>query len=522
MAQEKIACPSCGGMGIIGSVCEYCGSVIQMPFPITFEHEKGKVGRKVMAEQYADKISKYQSVSGYYGDLAIVSIGGRFGCINKHGDLIIGLTNDEIVPNTDDSLFFVRTNGKTALYNFVGRKLVDFIYDDIEITLSGFFKGCMGKYYGLINKEGEEIVSVNSQYEDIIDTNCGFFQVRRGKYWGIIKSNGDIAVSFEKEYQNIDAIENGLFQACKKGHWGIINTEGREILPFIYERIFFHGNLYRLQEIQTEKWGIMNLDMQIIIPCEYDGCYIDGLYIKIRKKWKRGLYSIEKQKMLLPCVYDDLKIKTLCAIIVQNDGDKKNVGLYGLKKESILLPCTYDDICMQGEFIIVKKWANNLKQYYLHGLYRFQNEELLEILPCTYRQILIKDYWIKVQKEEVNGWGIVKFTGEVLIPCQYDKIDYDCSGSYLELFYANSGKPSLKVKICKDNVLFNKENVSNSAIKYPIAGVLSLLVTILFFLLDFNATVLDDYYLINTVMSVFFPLLTIFLFVYYFIRNHKA
>lgn len=84
MTHEKTACPSCGGMGIVGSVCEYCGSVIQLSTPI---YEKGlpKTERKtVSGEQYAEKISKYQTVGGYCnGKLAIVSIGQRFGLIDK-------------------------------------------------------------------------------------------------------------------------------------------------------------------------------------------------------------------------------------------------------------------------------------------------------------------------------------------------------------------------------------------------------------------------------------------------------
>lgn len=83
MAHEKTTCPSCGGMGIVGSVCEYCGSVIQLSTPIL---EKGlsKMGKKTISgEQYAEKISKYQKVGEYHGKLAIVSIGQRFGLIDR-------------------------------------------------------------------------------------------------------------------------------------------------------------------------------------------------------------------------------------------------------------------------------------------------------------------------------------------------------------------------------------------------------------------------------------------------------
>lgn len=55
MAQEKIACPFCGGLGGVGSICEYCGSVIQLSTPIL---EKGlpKTEKKTISgEQYAEK-----------------------------------------------------------------------------------------------------------------------------------------------------------------------------------------------------------------------------------------------------------------------------------------------------------------------------------------------------------------------------------------------------------------------------------------------------------------------------------
>lgn len=99
MAQEKIACPFCGGLGGVGSICEYCGSVIQLSTPIL---EKGlpKTEKKTISgEQYAEKISKYQTVGEYHGKLAIVSIGQRFGLIDRNGDLRVGLEYDNIVSN---------------------------------------------------------------------------------------------------------------------------------------------------------------------------------------------------------------------------------------------------------------------------------------------------------------------------------------------------------------------------------------------------------------------------------------
>ena len=196
MTHEKTACPSCGGMGIVGSVCEYCGSVIQLSTPI---YEKGlpKTERKtVSGEQYAEKISKYQTVGGYCnGKLAIVSIGQRFGLIDKKGDLVLNLDYDNIccVDGTEGTgLFAVCRFGKGyALYNENGKFITDFQYSLIE---------------GLGNRIG----------------GLG-----------------------SRTYN-----PKGLNYVCRENKWGLINSDGIEILPCVYHEARFITALFSKNGIE--------------------------------------------------------------------------------------------------------------------------------------------------------------------------------------------------------------------------------------------------------------------------------
>lgn len=382
MAREKIACPSCGGMGIVGSACEYCGSVIQVSIPI-FEKESPKMGKKnVSGEQYAEKISKYQTVGGYYnGKLAIVSIGHRFGLIDKKGDVALNLDYDKIdyVDGTEGTrLFAVYRYGKgCALYNENGKFITDFQYSLI--------KGLGGRGYN----------------------------------------------------------PKGLNYVCREDKWGLINSDGIEILPCVYDMpkqhslggygfvvgLFSENGICQYDKYikveKNEKYGVFDVEGHEIFPCIHSSIYACGenqQYVVADTQ----LYDIESCQEVLPHIYAlcSCLSNTFPNAVVEKEGHKR--GVYNINTRIEVLPCVYDVINIKNNLIMARTGGKT-------GVFTLMGEK---ILPCVYDKIVVEHGRIKVGIKLNNGenWGLFNLAGEEIVPCRYDKIESD-GANKLKLYY---------------------------------------------------------------------------------------
>lgn len=454
MAQEKIACTSCGGMGIIGSVCEYCGSIVQPSIPIV-EKELPTAGKKnVSSEQYAEKISKYQTVSEYYGDLAVVSIGKLLGCINRKGDLVINLTNDDIIPCPLLNVFFLVANNKISVIDINGKYLwgpkdniIPFGVDSFAVQENNL--------WGVLNREGKAIIPIEYSwiYRAYTGTNCldkskkksnlthqinivpsaslrDILENASGKLQAIkiVKENYGLSLQ-----EALSIVELGIdcssmkseevsncnsFVGKRNGKFGIIKTDGAEILSFVYQNIIVYDGWYAVQSDEM-KWGVVKDDATIIIPCNYDSLIFNGNFVRV----------------------------------VMN-GDSGH--------------------------------SSNATQ----GIYRFKDYEALEVLPCIYDRISIEEHWFEVWKEK--RCGLFTFAGNEIIPCRYHEIKKDGSNKlkiYYNPFYMKGSYP-LVIQMEGDKVI--KGDSPKGLESYAFGAMLCIgLSIVLFFLLIYSFNLLN-------------------------------
>lgn len=90
----------------------------------------------------------------------------------------------------------------------------------------------------------------------------------------------------------------------------------------------------------------------------------------------------------------------------------------------MLFPCIYKYIWVEG------KYAKVTEDKY-SGLYDISGNYPIQILPILYEEIRLTDNWLLVKKQY---WGILNYSGEEIIPCRYDKIEYDGADN-LKLYY---------------------------------------------------------------------------------------
>ena len=366
MAQEKIACPFCGGLGGVGSICEYCGSVIQLSTPML---EKGfpKTEKKTISgEQYAEKISKYQTVGEYHGKLAIVSIGQRFGLIDRNGDLRVGLEYDNIVSTIRiEGLFAICRKGKWALLNDDCKFLIDFQFDDIR--------------------------------------DIGYEEIGRAVY-----------------------NPKGLSKVKLKGKWGIINSNGVEILPCIYDErgiipLFCKDKTLQydkyIKVAKDGKYGVFDVSGREIYPCIHffiRTCGNGERYITFTKmdgeSFVSGLYDMNTYQEVLPRIYSFVS-DFLPNVIVSKEG--KN-GVYNIESKTEILPCVYDKVIMESNWIKAGIKLGNGENW---GLFKLTGEE---IVPCRYDRIESKgtskfDLYYGMEDIGVNHFFTIKMDGDRIV-----------------------------------------------------------------------------------------------------------
>jgi len=105
---------------------------------------------------------KYDSLWSFHEGLAAVELNGKWGFIDKMGNLVIGrhwrhgLTYDA-VGSFSEGLAAVELNGKWGFVNKKGREVIKLKYDWVDPFSKGLARVRLDGKWGLIDLQGNEI-----------------------------------------------------------------------------------------------------------------------------------------------------------------------------------------------------------------------------------------------------------------------------------------------------------------------------------------------------------------------------
>lgn len=303
-------------------------------------------------------------------------------------------------------------------------------------------------------------------------------------------------------------------QNAENGKWGVLDSDGLQIVPFEYDSVCIKlpfvliGKKVSLQNKEEKLLlGTYSLKLKkILVPIEYDKIYVksyrleDGecfrlqttkyvftttKYDVLKKDYRYGLYNGDDGMELLPCKYRfsyDLCDRS-DRYLIFDENDKK--GLCDVWNGKLMFPCIYKTICLKG------KYAEVTEDKY-RGLYDISGDSPIQVLPIIYEEIHMTDNWLLIKKQY---WGISNYVGEVIIPCLYDKIEYDgvenlklYFGETLDslyYYYRNPKNAFLQIKINEGKV--TKGDRPKGIVLNMCIGVLQLIVFILFFISMFTS-----------------------------------
>lgn len=215
--------------------------------------------------------------------------------------------------------------------------------------------------------------------------------------------------------------------ACRGSLLGLVDANGIELTPFIYDDVFFVGELVAAQK--GNAYLLLDKNGMELLPILFEDIQYDSESYIVKSNGKVGVYSVEKNDLLLPCIYDSIgqieyKIshmwgpETIYAYLCMKNGKKGVVT----KDGQLVLECRYEEIRpmilhSMGSFAAVVGYI--LKENGRYGL-----------STCNESKHMYDDIYF-VHDEDCNGyaivqkgkkWGCITYNGEVVFDIEYDSI----------------------------------------------------------------------------------------------------
>ena len=391
---------------------------------------------------------------------AIVEINKLRGLVNEKGEEVVPCKHEVIQDITNGMFVSVSYNGgkKFGLYDTKGNEILPVIYSFIHIFENGlvfveksskcaligvpsetakepekkskvkkvkaplkyseigtFSEGLVsvkGKYYGFIDKDGNEVLTTDYVYGgkggfDAADMFVdGKAIVRKGSY-GFIDKDGNVVIPCN--YREAYRFSDGVARVCsvKEKMYGFINKEGNEVVPlkYIAARDFSEG----LAAVKADgKWGFIDASDKEVLPFKYDDAmsFSEGLAaVKTDGKWG---FVDKNGNEVIPCRYDEVSSFSEGRASVMSNNK------YGFidKEGNEAVPCKYDG---------VGSYSEGFASVFSKFRYGYIDMAGNEVIPCKYFSAAeFKDGLAKVS---IDGkYGLINKNDELVVPFSYDDI----------------------------------------------------------------------------------------------------
>lgn len=387
---------------------------------------------------------RFDEMSDFINDIAIVRVAGAFGAIGRNGQIIVPTKYKTLQV---DGKFFqaeqvLDGRRQWLLLDHNGKVLHTKTYDRMEKVSSGMIPVQHRKYWGALNLLGEEIIAC--VHDSLIQIQGDYVVVKfRGQY-GVIDQKENWIVTPQPHQLRLLNTDRYLLTTPKTK---FIKSMKSEVIYFSDNTMEFEND-YIKESISTgEKWKVSYDgivigkestpgEVEVIFP-ETEGLRAikkDGRYgfidsrgrlrianryedaqpfsgtlapVKIRGKW--GFINHSDQIAVQP-VYDQV-------FGFQNDRSMvKQKGLFGLidTKGKLLLPVRYDTVAIHGDHYVIRQ----------NGSWGLSDHKGVIIIQPKYDHIqYLGNGFIIVGRE--GQFGVLKENGVSTIPLMYDTLSYD-------------------------------------------------------------------------------------------------
>lgn len=188
--------------------------------------------------------------------------------------------------------------------------------------------------------------------------------------WGYADEDGKIIIA--TQYDIAQPFVRGHAIVAKCGSYGVIDTCGNEVIPLIYDTLFYGNTNEQLIVGIDHKRGVIDLSNDNIIDIDYDSILpLMGQLYSVKRDGKYGVINHEG-KSLAPVIYDSAD--PLFMSVVLRYGDKYGIVNHSGSQTGLI----YDNIVYNDTADIKVQKG---------GKWGIINMDFEEIIPAIYERI---------------------------------------------------------------------------------------------------------------------------------------
>ena len=357
--------------------------------------------------------------SYFYGDCsAKVKLNGKYGYINKKGEVLMPLIFDEIEKCTwISNMIKVMLDGKYGLYNTSWKEIVPPVYDYIESFTEDLTVVISNGKKGLIDRNAKELVPPVYDYIERFSGDVAVV-ISNGKK-GLIDRNGkELVPPF---YDEIGKFTNDMAEVKAGGKKGIINRTGKEIVPPVYDEIYNFVDDVAGVVVDGKKGFIDRNGKEVISPIyEITGYYFSGIE-KVCLKGKYGFID-RKGQVVIPIIYDHIgefsDNITPAGEINNNLAPVKSKGKFGYinKEGDVIIPLKYDEAENFANGYANVRLAQSKGRINLHGVFTGESVKISLLEAVKKKYVRFSANGISIQSSKINLENITDMNLNLTIP----------------------------------------------------------------------------------------------------------
>lgn len=342
--------------------------------------------------------------------------GGKFGCINKNGDLQIPLLYDSPVFFDNEKVAIGRIATEIHFINKWGKDVFENKYDRVShYTGDVCIIGIKDKY-GLMNSSGVEITPIIYDKISLIEKNRNVYAyLSLNKKEGICDSEGKIIIPIK--YDTVNFLPSCNISVCLEGKYGVIDVDGNMIVPIEYE--ILNNSIDRPITKRNKKYGVIDKDayhapdmdnFKELVPIVYDAVYNENGKERSDEEMYGiagdSTYFVKKERGLLHCfVYKEKELKQYEKGWVLETGEEMHVAVKSIYNAEIKDEFICKSFCkIDWENILILDDRYYLGQYFKdiktdHGYDKIETITHDEFISYNYYALKKGNQWNIVEKK---------------------------------------------------------------------------------------------------------------------------
>jgi hypothetical protein len=314
-------------------------------------------------------------------------MGGKWGYINRSGELVIPLQFDEAQSfadglarvKTDDRYRFIKPNGEVAF-----ACPAEMLPHDFSEGLAAVIVGEWPDWkYGYLDREGNLAIPSRFRAGGDFSEGLAFVRLSDDGKWGFIDKTGKMVI--EPRFDRPFSFHEGRGVVQTNGRFGFVDTRGRWIIPAQFEAA--HDFCEGLAPAKLDgKWGYIDIEGKFVIAPQFvgAGCFRGG-------------------------------VARVAVAGIEVGGSLIQYGTWGFidKSGKLIVPAVYD-------------WATDFWEgralVYRNSKSGFKDHRGQVVLEPEYCLSAGRDGLLSIEK---NGkYGLVEeSTGKIIVPLKFDRAE---------------------------------------------------------------------------------------------------